>query len=102
MTEGISLAVLEAMSAGVPVAALENEGNAEVLAGGAGLLVGTGGPRALAGAVDRLLADPALASDLARRGRERVAERYGFDRMVEAITRLYDRVTSRTPFPVAN
>ncbi|WP_148611765.1 glycosyltransferase family 4 protein [Nocardioides rubriscoriae] len=70
--EACPLAVLEAMSLGIPVVATDHGGAPEVLAG-AGLLVPAGDARALAEAVTRLLDDPDLRNRCAVRGRERVA-----------------------------
>jgi glycosyltransferase involved in cell wall biosynthesis len=69
--EACPLAVLEAMSLGIPVVATDHGGAPEVLAG-AGLLVPPGDARALAEAVTRLLDDPDLRTRCAVRGRERV------------------------------
>ncbi len=70
--EAAPLAVLEAMSLGVPVVATAHGGSPEVL-GGAGLLVPPGDPVALAAAVDRLLDDRQLRERCARAGRRTVA-----------------------------
>lgn len=70
--EACPLGVLEAMSLGVPVVATNHGGAPEVL-DGAGLLVPPGDPKALADAVNELLADPDLRARCAKLGRERVA-----------------------------
>ena len=57
--ETAPLAVLEAMSLGLPMVITGHGGGPEVL-GGAGLLVPPGDPEALAQAIRRLLDDPAL------------------------------------------
>lgn len=77
--EACPLAVLEAMSLGIPVVATDHGGSPEVL-DGAGILVPPGDARALAAAVDRLLADPDLRAACAARGRERVARAHDLDR----------------------
>lgn len=70
--EGFGLTVLEAMAAGVPVVAAASDAVVEV-AGDAALLVVPGDPAALAGAIERVVGDPGLRSDLRRRGLERAA-----------------------------
>ena len=70
--EGQPLVVQEAMAAGTPVVATDVGGLHDMVSG-TGLLVIPGDPAAIARAVDRVLDDPDLRTDLAVRGRE-VAE----------------------------
>jgi len=65
----------EAMSCGVPVIG-SSSGEIPNVIGDAGLVFPEGDVGALAAAIGRLAADPALRVDLARRGRARVIERY--------------------------
>ena len=70
--EGMPMAILEAMRAGVPVVAFAAEGVAEALDDGrAGVAVPVGDVDSLASAVAYLVRSPALRSELADRGRER-------------------------------
>ena len=61
-----------------------------VINGETGLLVPTGDPAALAGAIRRLLDEPDLARRLAGEARRRVRERYSEQRMVELTLGLYE------------
>jgi len=71
--EGSSLAVLEAMAAGIPIVSSAIGGTDELIDDGrSGLLVPPGDAAAWAAALRRLLADPRLRRDLAARARERV------------------------------
>ncbi|HEU5253641.1 MAG TPA: glycosyltransferase [Solirubrobacterales bacterium] len=71
--EGSSLAVLEAMAAGTPIVSSAIGGTDELIEDGrSGLLVAPGDAKALAAALRRLLADPALREGLAARARQRV------------------------------
>ncbi|MDX9972536.1 MAG: glycosyltransferase [FCB group bacterium] len=91
--EGLSLALLEAMAAGVPVVVTDVPGNAEVVRHErSGLVVPAGDPVALAGAVLRLLDEPALARGLAEAARRRVLERYGLGRQLGDLMGLYRAV----------
>jgi len=51
-----------------------------LLGDGAGLLVPPGDPQALAGALQRLLEDPALRIRLGTAGRRRIEEQYSVER----------------------
>lgn len=68
--EGFGLPVLEAMSAGLPVVAAR-AGSVPEVGGDAALYAPPGDVDAFAGALRRVLSDRALASAMARRGRER-------------------------------
>ena len=70
--EGFGLTIGEAMGRGVPVACSDIPVLREV-AGTAALLFEPADPGAIAERVDRLLADPALAAQLAARGHDRAA-----------------------------
>jgi glycosyltransferase involved in cell wall biosynthesis len=71
--EGFCVPVVEAMAAGLPVVAFDQGAVPEVL-GGAGVLVTTRDPYALAGAIEGVLADPAHRRRLVDAGRHRLAE----------------------------
>jgi glycosyltransferase involved in cell wall biosynthesis len=91
--ESQSLAVLEAMSVGVPVVATEHGGPPELL-GQAGLLVPPGDAHALTGALESLLSDDALRRRCAAAGPARVAERYVLD---DRVAELLDRIAAVPP-----
>ena len=75
--EGFGIVLLEAMLAGLPVVATRVSAVPEVVAdGGAGLLVEAGDVRALAGALETLLADRERASALGEAGRQRALEEF--------------------------
>ena len=85
--EGMPLAVLEAMASGLPVVATNVPGLRETV-GDDGILAAPD-PAALAAAVDRLAADPALWSALSRRGSQRAAE-FSWAKRVEDLRALYE------------
>ncbi len=84
--EGMPLAVLEAMSAGLPVVATDVPGLRELCAG-TGLLVPPD-PRALASALDSLAADPQARQRLASQSLA-AASSAGWERSLEQIEKLY-------------
>jgi glycosyltransferase involved in cell wall biosynthesis len=88
--EGFCVPVVEAMAAGLPVVAFDQGAVPEVL-GGAGVLVTTRDPYALAQAIADVLADPARQRRIAEAGRHRLAEldlASAADRFVELLVPL--------------
>jgi len=89
-TEGISITILEAMSATLPVVATRAGGTPEILTDGeTGMLVPPRSPELLAEALGRLIDDPATRAAMGSAGRQRVEEAFGFDRMVADYLRAY-------------
>ena len=78
--EGFGLVLIEAMAAGVPVVATNAPGIRDVVTDGVtGLLVPVGRPDALAAAIARILADPALRSSLVMAAADHVRRNYSWD-----------------------
>jgi glycosyltransferase involved in cell wall biosynthesis len=87
--EAVGLAVLEAMSLGVPVVATGHGGPPEFL-GDAGLLVPPGDPGALAGVVARLLDDEPLRRRCREAGRQAVAQGLTLEAQQERLLQVLD------------
>jgi glycosyltransferase involved in cell wall biosynthesis len=82
--EGLPIALLEAMSAGLPVIATKVEGVEEVIVEGEhGLLVPIDNTDALSNAILQLLADPVLCHKMGDAAKKKVLELYTADRMCE-------------------
>jgi glycosyltransferase involved in cell wall biosynthesis len=96
--EGSPVALIEAMAAGVPVVSTEVGGVADVVAHDTtGLLAPMDDAARLADHVVALLSDPAAARAMGQRGRARVRDTYGADRLVRDIETLYtDLLRART------
>jgi glycosyltransferase involved in cell wall biosynthesis len=95
-SEGLSLALLEAMAAGLPVIATAVGSTAEVVRDGdTGLLIPPRDTAALADALARLLADPAWAQELGARARACVRERYSLERLGRKINALYEETAQK-------
>jgi len=93
LRDGGGLVVVEAMSVGKPVVCLDLAGPGLHVTPECGVKVPAHSPeqavRDLAGALDRLYADPALRLDMGQAGRERAREVYDWDRIAERISALY-------------
>ena len=90
---GVSVAILEAMAAGVPVVASDTRCNRElVVEGETGFLIPLGsraGRAARARHTDRLVTDAEFAGRLAAASHRRIAEHFSAERMVSRHVELY-------------
>ena len=92
--ENFGNAIAEAMAAGLPVVVSERVGIApDIAEWRAGLIVPID-PAALAGALGRLLADPAWRAAMGHRGRELVRARYSGPAVAAAMLTAYARAPS--------
>jgi glycosyltransferase involved in cell wall biosynthesis len=88
--EGLPVASLEILAAGVPLVATAVGALAEIVQDDAGIVVGVRDDAALARAIAELMDDPGRAASLGACGRERVRDKYGFDRMVRDFERVFE------------
>jgi glycosyltransferase involved in cell wall biosynthesis len=102
LSEGLPLALLEAMFAGCPIVASDVGDVGVALAqGSAGMLVPPGNPRALAAAIETLLLNPDRARELGTRASTRAATEYSATAMVSRYIELYGDL-SRPRFSFAS
>jgi glycosyltransferase involved in cell wall biosynthesis len=88
--EAFPNALLESMSAGLPVVATAVGGNKEIVENGTnGLLVPPKNSEALAAAVLLLIRDSRLAKRLAAAGQDNVRTHFSFDRLIAELDQLY-------------
>jgi glycosyltransferase involved in cell wall biosynthesis len=92
-SEGVSLTILEAMAAALPIVATRVGGTPEVVTAECGVLVPARDPAALAQAIDATAAAPDEAKARGVAGRKRVEARFTIDRMVQDYAAVYARVS---------
>lgn len=94
-SEGLPLALLEAMAAGRPAVATQCGGPSEVVTNNVtGLLIPPREPDAIAKAVVELLTDQQLAARLARAGQAKVRSEFALSKMLKEHEALYERLLS--------
>lgn len=98
-TETQGLVIVEAMAAGLPVAAVGAGGVAEVVGADGGLLTDPH-PSALGAAIRRLLQDEDLRRSLSARGRV-AARAYAIEALTHQLVELYRRVAREAPVVAA-
>jgi glycosyltransferase involved in cell wall biosynthesis len=92
-SEGSPNALLEAMAAGVPIAACKVGGVSEIVEdGSSALLVPPAKPAAMANALARILEDPALAARLAANASERLVRSFSPQSRYRALLQVYRAV----------
>jgi len=91
--EGLPLALLEAMAAGIPVLATRVAGSCEVIEDGVnGRLVPPADVPALTEAIAGMLGDAELTRAMAGKGQGTVARRYSIGPVAEAYERIYEEL----------
>ncbi len=92
--EGFGIVVLEANCAELPVVAYDIEGLRDAIVDGKnGYLVEPNRPRAFAEVVERLLSDESQRSEIGKRSREFIGERYSWDRCARLYMRELDQLS---------
>jgi alpha-maltose-1-phosphate synthase len=94
--EPLGIVNLEAMACGTAVVASDVGGIPEVVADGeTGLLVRAGDEAAFATAINALICDPARASELGARGRQRAVAEFSWDQIAAQTADLYAELARR-------
>lgn len=90
LSEGISIALLEAMASGLPVIATDAGGNREVILDGrTGHLTPVGSAEALADAIVRLESDPGAIERMGRASRLRIEKEFSLQHVVARYEEIY-------------
>lgn len=100
--EPFGLALVEAMGAGLACVATDHGGPREIISDGkTGLLVAPGDERQLADALRGLVTSPTRQARLGDAARADVRHRFGIERTVAGVTRLYEDLLRPRPAEVA-
>lgn len=100
LSEGLSMAILEAMIAGKPVVATQVGGNPElVLDGETGFLIPPRDSQALAASLTTLLMNKQQAEQFGERGKRRAERQFSLQNMVCAYQALYDECIRSRVYP---
>jgi glycosyltransferase involved in cell wall biosynthesis len=93
--EGLPVAALETLAAGVPMVSTAVGTMPAILADGAGFTVPVQDDAALAAALRRFIDDPELLSRAGARARQLIRDHYAFETMLRAFDHVYERVLGR-------
>ena len=98
LSESFGLAIIQAMSLGIPIVATNAGGIPEVVtAGKSGILVEPAKPLALVQAIIELLRNPKRAKDMGKLGREEVKIKFNLRDMIKETEQIYEKVAPKRP-----
>lgn len=92
LSEGLSMALIEAAACGLPIVATDVGGNQEIVnPPHGGRLVRPRDPNALANAMRELVENPSLRAELGRNARQHAVSHFSVEAMVDRYQQLYAR-----------
>jgi len=99
LSESFGLAIIQAMSVGLPVVATNTGGIPEVVTEGkSGLLVEAASPEALAEAILKLLRDPQKARQMGEMAEKEAKLKFNLKDMMKELENVYETTAQSTPF----
>lgn len=101
LMEGLGVAILQAMAAGLPVIATPVGGIPEVVQDGvSGLLIPPKDSVALGQAILKVLPYPNVRRRMGEEGKRIVREKFSVDRMIDGTLKVYEEVLTSKGFPI--
>ena len=92
-TEGMPNVVLEALAMEVPVIATDVGGTSEAVKDNdTGVLISPGNPEEIAAKISEFIGNKGAFKEMAKKGRERVEAKFGFDERTKKLSQIYDRM----------
>lgn len=93
LSESFGLAIVHAMSLGLPVVATNTGGIPEVVTTGkSGILIERESPKALANGILKLLRDKTMAKEMGHLGREEAEIKFNLREMVKEVEEVYEKM----------
>lgn len=89
--EGIPVSLMEAMSFAIPTVSTRTGGIPELLGNDAGLVVPAQNPQALADALEKLLFDAKLRSEVGAKGYQRISNQFSAAKTAAGLTAIFER-----------
>ncbi len=87
--EGIPVALMEAMSYGIPVISTDTGGISELIDDGSGIMVKEKDPKGIADAVEKLIEDRVLYEKLSENGNNRIKTSFNVDNIARKLMKLF-------------
>ena len=91
--EGMPIALLEAMCAGLPLVVSDAKGNRECVTDKTALMVRVGKPQDVAEAIVKFAKSPTLRIEFGNLAKQRFLENFTVDRMLEQTSKVYKRIS---------
>jgi glycosyltransferase involved in cell wall biosynthesis len=100
LDESFGVSAVEAMAAGLPIAASDADGFTEIIVDGeTGFIVPRNNPEALAEALKKLVENQNLRIQFGRAGRKRAENLYNFSKNVVVMEELYQKIYKNNKIP---
>ena len=101
LSESFGLAIVQAMSVGLPVVATETGGIPEVVTTGkTGILVPSKDSKALSSAILEIIRDPKMAQKMGETGRKDARLKFNLDDMITELEQIYEEMATQPSFAV--